>query len=304
MLINKMFSSIDVHVLGEAYRIVVQSPILLSNGDVHVNNQVLQNNFSTEKKLLLNEPRGHRGINGCLILPSKTANYQLLFFNHENVATFKYEGLAASLTALLETGNLQRTKDDIYQIETNKGIYNIEANIVNGEVINIQIENKHAHIMELSDEFRKVSIDNDRNYLVYELPNFIKSIDIINLEAITTWGIEKTSQLNEQSVCYEGVILTKKQASSLQHFKTVTFEKDGYIKRTPGIDSTVAIFTSVVKDASTNIQNETIFKSRLTATKVTGSEGKYILRLRPFVTGSHQFILDNDDPLKNGFLLK
>src|SRR5690625_731695 len=163
MLVNKMYTSIDTHVLGEAFRIVIQSPIMLADIDVHRNNEQLQNNFATEKRLILNEPRGHRGINGCIIAPSKVAHYQLLFFNHDYAPRFKYEGLAASLTALLETGNLNNTKDDLYQIETIKGIYTLEANIVNGEVMSIIIENKDAKVINSSENHYKVNIDGDRN---------------------------------------------------------------------------------------------------------------------------------------------
>lgn len=304
MLVNKMYTSIDTHVLGEAFRIVVQSPIMLADIDVHRNNEQLQNNFTTEKDLILNEPRGHRGINGCIIAPSKVANYQLLFFNHDHASSFKYEGLAASLTALLETGNLNHTKDDLYHIETVKGIFTLEANIVNGEVMSIIIENNNAKVIDFSDHYFKVNIDDDRYYYMYELPEHIETIDISNLESITNWGINKTATLNEKQENYEGVILVEKEPSILSQYKSVTFEKDGYIKRTPGIDSTIAIFTAIVRNETVSIDNESIFGSKITALKASNNDKIFTLQFRPFVTGSHQFVFDNDDPLKSGFLLK
>src|SRR5690625_2878866 len=115
MILEKVFTTVDTHVLGETYRIVTQSPIQFTGTNINENDEFLQNNYAIEKKLILNEPRGHRGINGCIVLPSTKADYQLLFFNHEGVSCFQYEGLFASLTALLETGNISRTKDNLYK---------------------------------------------------------------------------------------------------------------------------------------------------------------------------------------------
>ena len=145
---EKMYCTIDTHVVGEAFRIVIQSPITFTGVDVNTNHMELANNFETEKNLLLNEPRGHRGMNGCIVTSSLTADFQLLFFNHEGGNNFKYEGLLATVTALLETGNLKRNADDSYKVETVHGIYTVQAQVDNQEVTAVELESGVCTIIE------------------------------------------------------------------------------------------------------------------------------------------------------------
>src|SRR5699024_2338847 len=88
------------------------------------------------------------------------------------------------------------------------------------------------------------------------------------------------------------------------HFKTVTFEKDGYIRRTPCIVSSNVLIQAFSNklDQTKPIKNETIFSSTL-ITEVDNSDVNKF-NIRPFVTGMQDFVLDNDDPLPTGFLLK
>lgn len=79
MNFHKSFQTIDTQVVGEAFRIIVQSPIMLMHEDILEADHQLNTQFEDTKQLLLNEPRGHRGMNGCLVLPSAIASYRLLF---------------------------------------------------------------------------------------------------------------------------------------------------------------------------------------------------------------------------------
>lgn len=84
MNILQYFSTIDVHVAGEAFRIVTNSSIKFYEENIEKANDRLRTSFTHEKNLLLNEPRGHRGMHGCLVLPTKLADVRVLFFQHED----------------------------------------------------------------------------------------------------------------------------------------------------------------------------------------------------------------------------
>ncbi|MEK4485794.1 proline racemase family protein [Psychrobacillus sp. FSL H8-0484] len=301
MNIEKLFCSIDTHVGGEAFRIVIQSSIALIGNDVQSNQKDLADNFENEKKLLLNEPRGHRGMNGCIIAPSKAADFQLLFFNHECTNDFKYEALFAATTALIETGNLKRTANDSYNVETMNGIYTVHANVENQEVISVYLEGISCSVIASSQDSIEVSLDASRKYLIYPLPNTISGIELDQLAAISNWGIAKTSELIQENIDFNGVILVEEFSGKV---RSVTFEKDGYILRSPGIDSTCAIHTSInLTESKYEIENESIFGSSLTTKLQYENESIFSIKAVPFVTGSHEFIFDTEDPLKEGFIL-
>jgi proline racemase len=141
MNISTVFSTIDTHVAGEAYRIIVYSSIILDKPDIKENNQVLHQVYQDECDFLLNEPRGHKGMHGCVVLPSKKADFGLLLFAHHKESLFSYSGLIGAVTALLETGKLQRTDNDNYTVETIYGIYQVQATVQNEKVTSILLKN-------------------------------------------------------------------------------------------------------------------------------------------------------------------
>ncbi|MFJ8066451.1 proline racemase family protein [Psychrobacillus sp. NPDC096426] len=304
MNLEKLFSTIDTHVVGEAFRIVIQSPITFLGSDIMSNHDKLKNNFENEKNLLLNEPRGHRGMHGCVVTSSSIADFGLLFFNHEAVTNFKYEGLLATVTALIETGNLNRKKEDIYTVETENGIYTVKANVNKQEVASVYLEGEASSEVNFTPDYLSIRVDNGRNYLLFTLPESIPNIELVHLASLNNWGMACATKLTKENVDFEGVIVVESETSP-NKVKSVTFEKDGYILRSPGIDSTIAILASLL-DRSVSIseiENESIFGSSLKAKVLSASERRFSIETEAFVTGTHEFILDEDDPLRNGFLL-
>lgn len=304
MNFEKMISTIDAHVAGEAFRIVIHSSITLDKGDIKANHDLLQENYRNEKQLLLNEPRGHPGINGCNVLSSNVADYGLLFFNHDSVIQFNYAALVATVTALLETGNLPKNGDDFYKIETINGVYVVKANFENQEVTSVYFESEGCRIIEKNLEYSLVEIDGPRNYLITELPDEIASISLDHLSTITKWGKYATQKYTNEEVVFDGIIITEPTNATANEVSSVTFEKDGSILRSPGIDSTFAILTAMDDlESQKRLTNKSIFGSSLTAQQLADTSKRFYIETQGFITGIHQFIYDQADPLKNGFLL-
>lgn len=302
---EKMYNTIDTHAAGEAFRIVIQSPIRLSGDDIQAKHDELKNNFSNEKNLLLNEPRGHRGMHGCVVTPSRVADFSLLFFNHQDVSNFKYEGLLATVTALIETGNLNQSADDLYKVETVNGIYTVKALVENQEVTSVSIESESCSEIETNLDYTVVRVDNDRNYFLYTLPDSIPGIELEQLAKLNRWGLERTTELKNENINYSGIVVVESVPFLPGKIRSVTFERDGYILRSPGVDSTFAILTALgqKENSESEIENHSIFGSSLTAKRIAADEYRFSLETKAFITGSHEFIFDQDDPLKEGFLL-
>ncbi|WP_174614808.1 proline racemase family protein [Virgibacillus ihumii] len=306
MEVEKMFSSIDTHVAGEAFRIIIYSPITLDAGVMKLNRDAIEQKFKREKELLLNEPRGYQGMTGCIVLPSEIADYACLFVHHDNGTQFTYSGLAATVTALLETGNIDKKENNVYHIETVHGTYSIDATFEQQEVTMTRFENDENQILEINETCKAVQIDQSRNYLIYNLPPSIPGIAIENLSPIIKWGNKTVSAMREKQA-FDGIILT--EPISIQNHaevRSVTFKKDGTILRSPGADSTFAIFQLLLHEYPdiTTLTNRSIFESTLTASLAEGTKHRFSMETQAFVTGIHQFIYDQTDPLENGFLLK
>lgn len=301
MNIEKMYSTIDTHVVGEPFRIVLQSPIRLSKASLVENHQTLQTSFALEKSILLNEPRGYSEMNGCIVLPSQKAHFGLIFFNHTEKLPFKSSGIVATLTALLETGNLAKEMDDIYKIETVHGIYRLKAKLENNEVTSVKFSQKN-YTIQSDDLYEKVTFDEKRSYLLMNLPAEIQQINVSELFEINRW-IKQAVEILKAFADVDGLIVVDQQTD--EKVRSMTIKRDGSILRSPGFDSTFAILMSLrKKDPSVSkVVNESIFNSELTASYDTRKNAMNIV-VESFVTGIHEFLVDSDDPLQEGFLLK
>ncbi|WP_106497798.1 proline racemase family protein [Lentibacillus sp. Marseille-P4043] len=306
MNVEKMFTTIDTHVAGEAFRIIVHSAITLHEKNLELNQALVEEKYRHEKELLLNEPRGHRGMNGCIVIPSNTADFACVFVNHDHDVQFKYAGLVASVTALLETGNLAKKENNVYDIDTVNGIHSVYASFENQEVCTTRIKSGACQLAETTDDYRLVEIDQSRSYLIYDLPETIAGIRVEDLASIKKWGMETAEQMRSKCILFDGIVITEPHNEKRNEVRSVTFEKDGSILRSPGIDSTFAILTVLSNGTKplTELTNYSIFDSKLTATFITETNNRFSVETQGFVTGIHQFIYDQEDPLQNGFLLQ
>lgn len=306
MKFEKMYSTIDTHVAGEAFRIIIHSSIVLGKKSLKENAAFVKENYQFEKDLLLNEPRGHRGMNGCIVLPSQKADFALLFLNHDPQVTFQYSGLAAAVTGLLETGNLPEKASSLYNIETTEGVFTVKAPLENGEVMKVQMENRSCTVTGREDHFITAVADGSRQYLIYNLPESVPALEMQCISAIISWGKKTAEHLHRSGTDFQGFILKEARDPGENTVRSVTFGKDGGIIRSPGVDSTLLLYTAAPEqsEGSGKFTNESIFGSKLTARLISKEENQFSIELKSFVTGIHQFILAEEDPLRNGFLLK
>lgn len=298
---EKMYTTIDAHVAGEGFRVIVHSPFQLQNQNV-LKNKFTDNAFITRaKELLLNEPRGHRGMNGCIVIPSEKADFGVLFINHEQENHFAYSGLIATLTVLLETGQIPVSNHNQYQIETNQGIIIVAAQTTKHIVEQVEVNVENCSFIKADNNRELVEVDKRRYYL-HELPKSIPALDMKHLSPIMKWG--KNMAEKQQDTAFHGIVLI--ESLSQGNVRSVTFESDGVMLRSPGFDSTVAILASrhEKEEAVVELRNESIFGSDLTAKKSETSKTGFSIKSQGFVTGEHRFIYDPDDPLEQGFLLK
>lgn len=305
MNVDRIIFTIDTHVCGEAYRIIIHSPIKLKKKNLMENYRFLEEEYKREKHLLLNEPRGHRGMNGCIVTTSEVADFALLFLDHDEDTPFNYSGLIATITALLETGKLKKNYMNQYKIETLNGIYQVEAIVENQSVTSVSVESEKCVLLDENVEFSIVAVDETRHYLIFPLPRDIPAIQLEQMIPLQTWGTAITKEIRAANLQMDGVILYESFSGLSNKVRSLTFARDGGIVHSPGIDSTFAILTKLAtKQPMDSLINESIFSSSLTANKIADTTNRFFLKTRGFITGTHEFIYDPRDPFEEGFLLK
>ncbi|QWG33928.1 proline racemase [Bacillus mycoides] len=313
MNIQKMYTAVDVHVNGEAFRVMKDVPCKYYYSLEQLNEQ-FSGELAEEMKLLLNEPRGFIGLNGCIVVPSihNEVDAAVLFFNHEGSIPLHYGGIVAVITMLLESGYLKKRESNQYKIETLSGIFSVDAYVENDEVVSVSFESKLCYMIETNLKIGNISyslIQADKVYAVVEKDTYSPEISIENISKLKKWG-EATLQAIQKQSLIKRLILVDSMQKEKNHIKSITFHEDNFIVRSPGFVSTIVsyVHTLFKNDyiADKPFRNESIFNSFITVEKVKKEELGYIFRFesRGFITGMQTFIFDPTDPFPTGFLLK
>src|SRR5699024_2028573 len=247
--IAKSFETTDVHVLGELFRFFHDPLIRFSSTDVKVKQDELINSKKHDYVLLSFEPRGHRGVNSCLIERSDVADYQLLFIPNKDANVFKLEALAASITYLVELGRIKPKEK--FSIETYKGIFNLSIVYENGKVNRVIYDVKSTVIANESN----VHTINGTTYKLIEKPKEVTALNVEHLGGITELCMQYVASDYFTGVDY--IVLFEKEEEG--DIKTIIIEKDGFIIRSPKIEVTI-LLSRLLNELVTN---KTVYKSYL-----------------------------------------
>jgi proline racemase len=317
MNIQKVYNTTDVHVAGEAFRIIKDVPFIHYQSLEQLNDQ-FPFVFADEIKLLLNEPRGFAGLNGCLVVPpiSREADVAIVFFNHWETLPLHYGGIVAVITALLECGQLQVRESNEYKVETLSGLISVKAIMEKEEVVQVQIETKPCLVIKreipLPDPNNNTHfslVQADQLYAVFEVRDNSPDIRVEELSELNRWSQTMFNVLGSKGHIKAAILMDHSNFEA-GRIKTITFREDQYIVRSPGFGATLASFSTIFSKfgfcKEHTLINESIFGSQLQIQLANQTESGYQFTItsRGFITGMHTFVLDPTDPLAEGFLLK
>ncbi|MGN7403477.1 proline racemase family protein [Cytobacillus praedii] len=313
MKIQKAYTATDVHVAGEAFRIIKDAPFIYYQSLPQLDEEFPQI-YADMIKLLLNEPRGFAGLNGSLVVPpfSREADAAVVFFTHEGTVPFQYGGAVAVITALLECGHLPQKKSNEYKLETVSGVISVRAMVENDEVISVELISEPCQTVQTNIPYKNTHytlVQADQLYAIFKKSDVSFELRMEDLAEVQKWGHEVNKALNSDKSIKEAVLMDDSFLPN-GRIKTITFRKDNFIVRSPGFGTTAACYTSLLADREFSmnqpLKNESIFNSFITVQLANQSESGYQFSLssRGFITGMQTFVLDPTDPLAAGFLLK
>lgn len=308
MKVQNMYTAIDVHVAGEAFRIIKDIPFFQYT-NLEELQEKLSSSYMKEIKLLLQEPRGFAGMNGCMILPpvAPQADAAVLFFNHEGMVPLHYGGIVAVVTALLECGQLKQSESNQYTFETIHGLFSVTAIMENHAVVSVTLISEPCFLIK--EHATYTLIQADYLYAVFPKHEQCGEIDANNLSTLKAW-MRTTYNTYFKTSEVPRVVLMDDSYIRECRIKTVTFRDDEYIVRSPGFGSTMACYMNYLSKADGNKDlpfiNESMFHSSLAIQKVEQAENGYVFTVqsRGFITGMQTFVLEPTDPFPEGFLLK
>ncbi|MBC1353524.1 proline racemase [Listeria innocua] len=334
----KMFSAIDTHTAGEAARLITGGIPKIPGKTMAEKKQYLMEHKDTLRQTLMFEPRGHNDMFGAFILEPTTAEADLgiIFMDTGGYLNMCGHNTIAAVTAAVETGMVEVNELDqkvSVTLDTPAGLVRATAYLDEPfHVKEVSFENVESFLYKRDQEVDvpglgtiKVDISFGGSFFAI-LPSNIVGLKVepSNVAEFAAFGVKIRQAINEQ-ITIQHPTLTHIQTVDLVEFydaptnpmatyKNVVVFGNGQIDRSPCGTGTSAKIATLFAKNELKVDEPFVYESIL-GTLFIGrvkSESKVadIPAVIPEITGSayitgfNSFLVDDKDPLKNGFVLK
>jgi len=328
-------TTIDAHAAGEPLRVIVSGFPELEGETILERRRTAVEHHDTLRTALMWEPRGHADMYGCIIVPPETegADFGVLFLHNEGYSTMCGHGIIAVTTVVLETGMLPTTgPETVVRIDTPAGLVTARGRVEDGRVTNVAFTNVPSFVL-FSDRTVQVPGLGSVRYDVAFGGAFYAFVDAT--EVGVTLGPESYQQLIDKGMAIKravmsaggithpfeeelsflyGTIFTGVPLSDGADSRNVCIFAEGEVDRSPtgtGVSARAAIHRArgELGDGEEMVI-ESIIGSRFTVRVLSETAFGPFPAVVPEVegsasiTGRHEFMIDPDDPLRDGFILR
>lgn len=306
MKFAKAITTVDAHMAGEPLRLIMNGVPLLQENTLQEKQNELVENYQAFRRILMQEPRGHAAMNGCLIVPpcSKKADFAALFMDANEFTSSIEEFVMIAAVVMVEMGNVQ-IKNDVVAVETTDGIFSVKICIEDGEVRSVSLQKDCKYELQHHASQSVVSFGANEYYVISHTKHFGVKLAMDNLIELKNWAHRARMSLSSEcsSILIDGVQIEEKQ------FKTMLQKKNGLVSRSPYVRATCACLAlfreeGMLQEGET-LRHENITGGTYEAKLMECTQNAMTVQItgRVFITGIHQFLLDPFDPLADGFII-
>lgn len=317
--------TVDYHTGGEPFRIVVGGADIPEGTTILERRRDALERLDQIRRLLVYEPRGHADMYGCHVVPPNDdgADLGVVFFHNAGYSTACGHGTIAIVTWALDEGIVERREgENRVVVDVPSGRLETVATVSDGRVRSVCFRNVPAFVWATGVEVAGRSVDVAFGGAFYaalpervepaELPRLIELGREIKRE-LEAWQ-EIVHPLEAELRDVYGVIFWQEEGDNPFTQRNVTVFADGEVDRSPcgsGTSARLALLDaegslprgaelnhlSIVGSAFTGrVVDEVAVAGRpAVITEVSGTA---------YRTGESTFVLDPDDPLGEGFLLR
>ena len=326
---------IDAHTEGEPLRVITAGFPDLSGQTILARRRFAQENLDHLRTALMWEPRGHADMYGCILTPavSPEADFGVLFIHNAGYSTMCGHGIIGVATVALETGMLPMTAPETtIRIDTPAGLVTAHARVRDGRVRSVYFHNVPSFVLALEETIEVPGLGLIRYDMAFggAFYAYVQAEDVGLACAPAHLGslIEKGMAIkraiaahappthpgeSELSFLY-GTIFIGPPVNSGSHSRNACVFAEGEVDRSPtgtGVSGRLAIHHA---RGEITINQPLVIES-IIGSRFTGRVAQ-TLRLGPYpaiipevegtahITGRQEFLIDPDDELRWGFLLR
>ena len=331
----QQITTIDAHTEGEPLRVITGGYSALLGKTILERRQFAKSQLDHLRTALMWEPRGHADMYGCLVTPpvTKDADFGVLFLHNEGYSTMCGHAIIAITKVVLETGmfamNIPQTT---LRIDTPAGLVRAYANITDGKVQSVAFHNVPSFVLALGE-----SVDvPGMGAVCYDLAfggafyAYVQAADVglrctpDHFRELIDKGMAiKRAVMAQREIIHPfeadlnflyGTIFIDEAEQAGHHSRNVCIFAEGEVDRSPtgtGVSARLAIHHArgeLKADESIVIESliGSHFRGRVVRTTTYGPHPAIVPEVEgtAHITGMHRFVIDPDDPLRHGFILR
>ena len=329
-------TALDLHTEGEPLRIITSGFPEPSGDTILEKRRNLMENFDHLRKLVMLEPRGHADMYGALITKPENSDsdFGILLMHNEGYSSMCGHGVIAAVTAALDCNDIKLSTGEkkIIKIDSPAGLikaYAQQAEPKNKvsfdcvpsfvEALNQQIYIESFGLINYDISFGGAYyayVDADQIGVDCHVENIAQLIHLgsaIKHAVMESYSI-KHPERTDLSFLYGTIFTSKHTTDKDSHSRHVCIFADGEVDRSPtgtGVSGRIALlFEKGEVQLNQTLKIESIISSNMKVTAVEratcGKKQGVIPRVsgKAYITGQHEFLLDPEDPIEFGFIVR
>ena len=328
-------TSVDAHTAGEPFRVITSGFPELHGDTILARRRYAKEHLDHLRTALMWEPRGHADMYGCIVTPPVTpgADIGILFMHNEGYSTMCGHGIIGITKVALETGLLPTTEPETtIRIDAPAGLITAHARVDRGQVTEVRFHNVPSFVLALDQQVDVPGLGPVHYDLAFggAFYAFVRAEDAgvrcipEDFRRLIEKGLAiKQAVMADRPIPHPfeedlsflyGTIFVGPPQGDGAHSRNVCVFADGEVDRCPtgtGVSARLAIHHARGEiGPGETIVVESIIGSRFTGRIVeTTTFGPYVAVIpevggTAHITGRHEFLIDPDDPLRDGFILR
>ncbi|MEO0338375.1 MAG: proline racemase family protein [Bacteroidota bacterium] len=329
-------TTIDMHTGGEPLRVILDGLPEIKGNTVLERRRYLMDHLDYIRTALMHEPRGHADMYGCILTPpnDQVGDFGIIFLHNEGYSTMCGHAIIAISKLAVEMGWVKKVvPETVLQIDAPCGRIQSFVKIEKGQVESVRFHCVPSFVVELDAEVEVPKVGKVRYDLAYggayyayvqaenlgiELvpENYSQLIDLGRKikQAVISSGKEIQHPYESDLSFLYGTIFIDASPTPGIDSRNVCVFADGEVDRCPtgsGVSGRMAIHHArkeIGMGESMQIESitESIFRGSVVRTEDYGPFTAVIPEVEgtAFITGQHTFLLDPQDPFREGFFLR
>jgi proline racemase len=314
-------STVDYHTGGEPFRIVTGGVPPLEGRTILDKRRFAAEHLDHVRRLLVFEPRGHADMYGCFVTEPEDegADLGVVFFHNAGYSTACGHGTIALVTWAVESGLIEAAREQVeVVVDVPSGRLSTLARLEDGRVTSVRFRNvpSFVHARRLEAAGREVDVAFGGAFYA-SLPDWVEPAELprlIELGRAIKSDLERAHEVvhprePELRDVY-GVIFWQEESEAPLVQRNVTVFADGEVDRSPCGSGTSARLALLYEEGRLGLdeplRHRSIVGSEFVGRVVEAAPEGVVTEIegRAHATGRHEFVLDPEDELGEGFLLR